>query len=99
MARPAARAFKLVSWATGNTGLPFFIPSTTGRPACPGGAGRLPTWLGCFSSWPAPLPRNSSFALMTIAALRQQNLMQFEAVSGSRAYGTELPSSAWWGYS
>ncbi|QKG56663.1 nucleotidyltransferase domain-containing protein [Hymenobacter sp. BRD128] len=30
---------------------------------------------------------------MTIADLRQQNLILFEAVSGSRAYGTDLPHS------
>ena len=30
---------------------------------------------------------------MTIADLRQQNLILFEAVSGSRAYGTNLPHS------
>ncbi len=30
---------------------------------------------------------------MTIADLRQQNLLLFEAVSGSRAYGTNLPHS------
>jgi predicted nucleotidyltransferase len=31
--------------------------------------------------------------LMTIADLRQQNLILFEAISGSRAYGTNLPHS------
>ena len=30
---------------------------------------------------------------MTIADLRQQNLLLFEAISGSRAYGTQLPHS------
>jgi hypothetical protein len=30
---------------------------------------------------------------MTIADLRQQNLILFEAISGSRAYGTNLPHS------
>ena len=31
--------------------------------------------------------------MLTIANLRQQNLLLFEAVSGSRAYGTDLPHS------
>jgi predicted nucleotidyltransferase len=30
---------------------------------------------------------------MTIADLRRQNLILFEAISGSRAYGTDLPHS------
>ena len=30
---------------------------------------------------------------MTIANLRQQDLIIFEAISGSRAYGTNLPHS------
>ena len=30
---------------------------------------------------------------MTIADLREQHLILFEAVSGSRAYGTNLPHS------